>query len=60
MPNACFAQWRERGLVQLLGRGASKVGCVVLFYALAHNMVCGFRLPARVGPGSRRGSRRPR
>jgi transposase len=42
-----FAQWRERGLVQLLVRGAGKVRCVVLLHALAHNMVCGFRLRRR-------------
>jgi transposase len=44
-----FAQWRERGLVQLLVRGASKVRCVVLLHALAHNMVCGFRLRGQAG-----------
>jgi transposase len=44
-----FAQWRERGLVQLLVRGASKVRCVVLLHALAHNMICGFRLRGRAG-----------
>ena len=44
-----FAQWRERGLVQLLVRGASKVRCVVLLHALAHNMVCGFRLRGHAG-----------
>jgi len=44
-----FAQWRGRGLVQLLVRGASKVRCVALLHALAHNMVCGFRLRGRAG-----------
>jgi transposase len=39
-----FAQWRERGLVQLRVRGASKVRCVALLSALAHNMACTFRL----------------
>ena len=44
-----FAQWRERGLVQVLVRGASKVRCVVLLHALAHNMVCAFRLRGQAG-----------
>jgi transposase len=44
-----FAQWRGRGLQQLLVRGASKVRCVALLHALAHNMVCGFRLRGRAG-----------
>jgi transposase len=44
-----FAQWRERGLVRLLVRGASKVRCVVLLHAMAHNMVCGFRLRRHAG-----------
>lgn len=39
-----FAQWRDRGLGQLLVREASKVRCVVLLHALGHNMICGVRL----------------
>jgi transposase len=39
-----FAQWRGRGLQQLLVRGYAKVRCVALLQALAHNMLCGFRL----------------
>lgn len=39
-----FAQWRERGLVEFVVRGASKVRCVGLLHALAHNMLCTFRL----------------
>jgi hypothetical protein len=44
-----FAQWRDRGLEQLVVRGASKVRCVVLLHALAHNMVCSFRLRNQTG-----------
>ena len=44
-----FAQWRGRGLVQVLVRGASKVRCVALLHALAHNMVCAFRLRGQAG-----------
>ena len=44
-----FAQWRGRGLVQVLVRGVSKVRCVVLLHALAHNMVCAFRLRGQAG-----------
>lgn len=44
-----FAQWRGRGLLQMGVRGAAKVRCVALLHALAHNMVCGFRLRGRAG-----------
>ncbi len=50
MPNACFTQWRGQELQQLLVRDASKKSsCVALLHALAHNMVCGFRLRGRAG-----------
>ena len=39
-----FAQWRGRGLQQLLVRGYAKVRCVALLHALAQNMLCGIRL----------------
>ncbi|MEJ0049381.1 MAG: transposase [Rhodospirillales bacterium] len=43
-----FAQWRGRGLQQLLVRGYAKVRCVALLQALAHTMLCGFRLRQQV------------
>lgn len=41
------AQARNRGLVRLLVRGVQKVRAVALWYAIAHNLVCGVRLRAR-------------
>ena len=38
------AQARNRGLIQFLVRGVEKVTCVALMQALAHNMVCTWRL----------------
>jgi transposase len=38
------AQARNRGLVQLLVRGQRKVKAVALWFAIAHNVVCGLRL----------------
>jgi transposase len=43
------AQARNRGLVRLLVRGAKKVRAIALWYAIAHNVMCGVRLRARVG-----------
>ena len=40
------AQARNRGLVRLLVRGVQKVKAVALWFALAHNLVCGERLRA--------------
>ena len=40
------AQARNRGLVQLLVRGQKKVKAVALWFAIAHNVVCGLRLRA--------------
>ena len=42
------AQARNRGLVRLLVRGLKKVKAIALWYAIAHNVVCGVRLRARV------------
>jgi transposase len=41
------AQTRNRGLTRLLVRGARKVKAVALWFAIAHNLVCGVRLRAR-------------
>src|SRR5262249_13499726 len=41
------AQARNRGLVRLLVRGLGKVKAVALWFAIAHNVVCGARLRAR-------------
>ena len=38
------AQARNRGLTRFLVRGLAKVKAVALWHALAHNMVCGWRL----------------
>jgi transposase len=42
------AQARNRGLVRLLVRGLKKVKAIALWYAIAHNVVCGVRLRTRV------------
>ena len=42
------AQARNRGLVRLLVRGVEKVKAVALWFAIAHNVVCGPRLRAAV------------
>jgi transposase len=42
------AQARNRGLVRLLVRGLEKVRAIALWYAIAHNVMCGVRLRARV------------
>jgi transposase len=41
------AQARNRGLVRLLVRGLRKVTAIALWFAIAHNVVCGARLRAR-------------
>jgi transposase len=41
------AQARNRGLVRLLVRGVKKVRAIALWYAIAHNLMCGVRLRAR-------------
>lgn len=38
------AQARNRGLTRFLVRGMDKIKAVALWHALAHNMVCGWRL----------------
>ena len=38
------AQARNRGLVRLLVRGQQKVKAIALWFAIAHNVVCGLRL----------------
>jgi transposase len=38
------AQARNRGLVRLLVRGLRKVKAIALWFAIAHNVVCGLRL----------------
>ena len=38
------AQARNRGLTQFLVRGLEKVKAIALWFALAHNMMCGWRL----------------
>jgi transposase len=40
------AQARNRGLVRLLVRGLRRVTAIALWYAIAHNVVCGARLRA--------------
>jgi transposase len=40
------AQARNRGLQRLLVRGVQKVKAVALWFAIAHNVVCGLRLRA--------------
>lgn len=40
------AQARNRGLTSFLVRGVEKVKAAVLWYALAHNMACAWRLKA--------------
>ena len=42
-----MAQMRQRGLRQFLVRGTAKVRCVVLWHALAHNLLCTARLRAQ-------------
>jgi transposase len=42
------AQARNRGLVRLLVRGVEKVKAIALWFAIAHNVVCGRRLHAEV------------
>ena len=44
------AQARNRGLVRLWVRGVAKVKAVALWFAIAHNVVCGARLRARKAP----------
>ena len=44
------AQARNRGLVRLLVRGQQKVKAVALWYAIAHNVVCGLRLRVEAAP----------
>ena len=41
------AQARNRGLLRLLVRGVKKVRAIALWYAIAHNVICGVRLRAR-------------
>jgi transposase len=41
------AQARNRGLVRLVVRGVRKVKAIALWFAIAHNLVCGARLRAR-------------
>jgi hypothetical protein len=43
------AQARHRGLWRLLVRGARKVKAVALWFAVAHNLVCGLRLRRAAG-----------
>ena len=40
------AQARNRGLLRLPVRGLRKVKAVALWFAIAHNLVCGLRLRA--------------
>ena len=40
------AQARQRGLVRLLVRGLVKVKAIALWFAIAHNLLCGVRLRA--------------
>jgi Transposase DDE domain len=42
------AQARNRGLMRLLVRGVKKVRAIALWYAIAHNVICGVRLRARM------------
>src|SRR5262245_23655801 len=41
------AQARNRGLIRLLVRGLHKVKAVALWFAIAHNVACGWRLRAQ-------------
>jgi transposase len=43
------AQARNRGLVRLVVRSLRKVKAMALWYAIAHNLVCGLRLRAAAG-----------
>jgi transposase len=43
------AQARNRGLVRLLVRGQKKVKAIALWFAIAHNVMCGLRLRAAMG-----------
>jgi transposase len=45
------AQARNRGLVRLLVRGLRRVKALALWYAIAHNVVCGARLRATAVEG---------
>jgi hypothetical protein len=45
------AQARNRGLVRLLVRGLQRVKAIALWYAIAHNVVCGARLRAAAAAG---------
>ena len=45
------AQARNRGLVRLLVRGLRRVKAIALWYAIAHNVVCGARLRAAAAAG---------
>ena len=42
------AQARNRGLLRLLVRGLEKVKAIAMWFAIAHNVMCGVRLPAAV------------
>ena len=44
------ARARDRGSVRLLVRGAEKVRAIALWYAIAHDVICGVRPRARVAP----------
>jgi transposase len=46
------AQARNRGLVRLLVRGLRRVKAIALWYAIAHNVVCGARLRAAAVVGA--------
>jgi len=46
------AQARNRGLVRLWVRGVAKVKAVALWFAVAHNVVCGARRRARQAAGA--------
>jgi transposase len=48
MAECVNAQARNRGLVQLLVRGQQKVKAIALWFAIAHNVVCGLRLRLKV------------
>jgi hypothetical protein len=43
------AQTRNRGLWRLVVRGVGKVKSLILWWAVAHNVVCGARLRAGLG-----------
>jgi transposase len=44
------ARARNRGLVRLLVRGVSKVRAIALWYAIAHDVICGVRPRDRAAP----------